>query len=509
MAGMRHQPQGRLRLDTSHPLVLGLVAFWLPSGGGFVSAISGVSNGMLASGEIRGGPKGLAVQATGIGSVNIPHSTRWKPTVAITVLGEGRLPSSSGYFFGCEQKGGNAGWGMYCGNGRLNPYLRVGNGWAGVGGAPLGSAGQFGFSYDGSTFHSLTNGTRDASQGISGLITNSDYGLALNGANDAGDNGGHSPGNSQHYYIAIWNRALSTAELASFYANPWQIFLDDADHDDIGWAAKVYKLAAEVGSFAITGLVGVLRAARRLPAAAGSFVSSGSLASLITRRRLPAASVAFELTGPSANLIAMRRMPAAWGGFNVAGSPAALNAARRVRADLGTFTFTGMPGSIRATRRLPAASGAFALAGGSVVMAYTPITGPGLPTYKLSAAPGAFGMAGAEAAVRVERRLIAVAGSLLLTGAPAGIAVGRRLTAAAGGFALHGAAASLRAARILPAAIGSFELVGADVQLRYSAQIDYTRAPAGPGYAPQQHYNERRPVATSSPRPSAIQRNFR
>lgn len=39
--------------------------------------------------------------------------------------------------------------------------------------------------------------------------------------------------------------------------------------------------------------------------------------------------------------------------------------------------------------------------------------------------------------------------------------------------------------------------------------VVYSRAPVGSGYKPQQRYNESRPAALSSPRPAAIQRNYR
>ena len=83
------------------------------------------------------------------------------------------------------------------------------------------------------------------------------------------------------------------------------------------------------------------------------------------------------------------------------------------------------------------------------------------------------------------------------------------MSAVVGAFSVGGGAATLRAARFVSAQTSAFVLDGVDAGLRYSAQVTYVRAPEGAGYAPKQSYNESRPVATSSPRPAAIQRNMR
>ena len=169
----------------------------------------------------------------------------------------------------------------------------------------------------------------------------------------------------------------------------------------------------------------------------------------------------------------------------------------------------GTASPITVARRRMVQSGAFALSPGSVQLVYTPITGPGGPTYTLAAGPGTFDLASGTAILQAHRRLSAAGGVFGWAGAAIALLVGRRFPAAVGAFDMHGAVAVLRAVRHIPADTGVFSLFGTDAQLRYSAQIDYARAPVGTGYAPRQHYNEGRPAATSSARPAATQRNCR
>lgn len=491
MAGMRSQPQAGQRLNQAHPLTRGLVGFWLPMGAGFVSALPGVPPAVLGAGaQFSGDAKGRRLGSNGSGlAAAIAHSARVKPAKGITVLTAGVMPVGSAgsypYALGCESS--NDGWGVYHYGGQgaqLHPYLRVGSAWADQ---PAniygGDAGQVGFTFDGSTFWSVANGARSSSQAISGTITNSAIAISINAVRPNGEN----PGDGKYHYFAIWDRALSPAELASFHADPWQIFDDGEDGAEVLATLASYKLTASAGTFAAVG----------------------SSAGLRVGRRLAATSAALSVGGGSAGLRAQRRLVAACGEFGLAPMAASLALSRRLSVATGAFSLTGAAAQLRVARALSAGTGAFALSGSSIAMGYAPVPGPGAPTYMLSADVGAFGLAGAAVALRVQRRLPAASGGLLLNGAPAAFQSNRRLAAGAGGFTLEGASVSLRAARRIPAQPGTFDLGSAGAKLSYSAQIDYARAPAGPGYAPQQHYNQSRPAATSVARPAALQRNNR
>jgi hypothetical protein len=282
----------------------------------------------------------------------------------------------------------------------------------------------------------------------------------------------------------LLNSGLAREAARSLSANLWQMFADP-EEDDYVAAAQSYFLNAAGGSFSMSGAAVPLRAARRLGANAGQFAHSGA----------------------DSKLLAQRRIAAAAGAFAVSLSDARVIVSRRLAAGVGSLALTAPSAALRAGRRLAAAPGTLGIAGNTVGMIYTPTDAK--QGYTLTATPGAFGLVGADAVVRAQRRLVAGSGSLSCTGAAARIAIGRRLVAAVGDLALQGMPTVLRAGRRIPADAGAFDLGGTDAQLRYSGRVEYARAPAGLGYAPQQHYSERRPAAISSPRPAATQRNYR
>jgi len=67
----------------------------------------------------------------------------------------------------------------------------------------------------------------------------------------------------------------------------------------------------------------------------------------------------------------------------------------------------------------------------------------------------------------------------------------------------------MRAARRLRVSPAVLALAGGNVQLRYISQIEYARAPAGAGFAPQRTAVSARPAQTGGHRPPAIQETTR
>jgi hypothetical protein len=326
----------------------------------------------------------------------------------------------------------------------------------------------------------------------------------------------------------VWNRKLSNEELASFYANPWQVFEDGEDDDISFWrAAAGYVLNAAASGFALAGQAVGLRVARRIAASASSFVAGGSLAAMIAARRMTAgpgtisvagaaarfasarrlvgSSGSYGLAAPAAKVLAARSLRTAAAGFVLDGIPAKIRALRNLAGDPAQFAVGERAARLRAARRLVSGPGSISLSGADINLVYV----LGKAGYVLAAASGGFGLVSLGAVLHAHRRMTAGAGSLSLVGAAAKLVSGRKLVAAQAGFVLQATAVVTRAARRIAGKSAAFDTVVADAQLSYSGQIEYARAPAGPGYTPQQHYNESRPAATSSPRPAAIQRNYR
>lgn len=365
-SAMRYQPQGLPRLNASNPLVRGLVGFWLPNGGGFVSAVPGIANATrTANGVIAAGPKGLRLGSIGAAlSATIAHDPRVKPTAAMTMLVDGVMPALAGYSpaLGCENS--NDGWGLYASAAGqpMHPYLRVGAAWADqASGITTGASGQVGFTFDGSTFWAVTNGARGASQAISGSITNSSIGIGINAKSASAT----QFGNGAFYYLAIWNRALSPAELASFYANPWQLF--DAGSGNSAYQAAIAtadiaaaqsRIISPAGGIALTGVAAAVRstlrqaqggmqmtgAAQQSRAAARSVVGGMQLGgtSAQTRTRAPAPAGGLQFSGAaSATTNAAKQLLTviAAGGIALAG--AAQRVASALRTTAGGIAFGG------------------------------------------------------------------------------------------------------------------------------------------------------------------------
>lgn len=288
--------------------------------------------------------------------------------------------------------------------------------------------------------------------------------------------------------LLVFDQPLSdddTSLLTSSQNAPFQVLDDlfDANDFDQAAAAKAYTLTAAPGTFGLSGAPASLRVTRALVGGNGSF----------------------SLTGSTATLRAGRKVTAAVGVITLSGALAALTASRKLTAAPGAYALQGADASLTVARRLAAAAGAFTLAGGDAQLVYTPIA----PGQVIAAASGQFVLTGSAVAMRVTRRVHAQGGSFALAGAAAAIRYSGRMSAGPGAFAVSGAPAAMRAARWMMVAPGGYELVGSAAALVYGATVEYARAPAGSGYAPQRNEYQARPTQIGGARPEEIQRNIR
>lgn len=165
-------------------------------------------------------------------------------------------------------------------------------------------------------------------------------------------------------------RWVGTGEL-----NTTGLHIDNFSADDVGGGA--YSMAAATGTFALTGQVAGLSAARKLAAGAGSFALTGQAAALRVARTLTAAAGSFTLTGNDATLTYTPAggdpvMPAGTGAFSLTGNTAGLTVARKLVAATGAFSLTGQDATLtRSGYRLPAAPGSFVLTGNAASLSTT------------------------------------------------------------------------------------------------------------------------------------------
>lgn len=165
---------------------------------------------------------------------------------------------------------------------------------------------------DGATFSAFANGTKIAGTTITGTPSTGD-GTAWRMGNYRG--GGGTPWRGSLPLVAIWDRALSDAEMAAISANPWQIFAPLI-------APRTYEdSAGGVQSFSYTGTGGV--------------VASGTAA--IVKAILPVGSGGIMLSGTAGKLIG--KIIAGAGGITFSGQATGLRGAARDTA--GGVLFAG------------------------------------------------------------------------------------------------------------------------------------------------------------------------
>ena len=504
MAGMRYQPQGRIRLDPSHPLVRDLVFVAVPGGPELLSGVLPVAIGAAAISSTEQGKTFYSSSNTTDGwywPVAVDH-----PIYSITnedtllILANRISGASFGNMFGVPYRSGS--W--------ATPFYA----W-GLGSQSNTTVGNYSFATSTSARSSAVTSAGFYVNGVMqayGVTRSAGRVRYYSGPSQFGSDASYSSANvdwanrqppvlfnrsssslgegmrGHAVLILVWRRELSADEWISISGNPWQLFLSpNTDEDDPPPTPSVYTLTAAAGAFAVAGSPAGLRAARRLAA-------------------VPAA---FSLVAAAAALRAARRLPLEPGAFALTGSAAGLRATRKFAADSGVFSLTGGVATLVAARRLSAATGSFAVVGQAATLVHTAAPALEGPTYVLTALSGSFALSAAPAALVASRRLAASTGEFGIAAAPVGVTASRRLGAAPGAFGVSGAAAALQVARCLPAATGAFMITGVDVALRYSAQIEYARAPAGPGYTPRRQEYQSRPAQVGGIRPSATEKAYR
>lgn len=133
----------------------------------------------------------------------------------------------------------------------------------------------------------------------------------------------------------------------------------------IGEISGAITLAADAGSFTITGTTASLERNRLVSAVTGTFTISGTAASLEFNRLLSAGVGSYLITGTAANLFKGIVMSAVSGGFAITGTAAGLLRAYIMALASGSYTITGTAATLAILRFLTllASSGAFVITG--------------------------------------------------------------------------------------------------------------------------------------------------
>lgn len=201
-------------------------------------------------------------------------------------------------------------------------------------------------------------------------------------------------------------------------------------------------LAADGGSYAVTGAAATTKLGRRLDAAGGSYAVTGAAATLRKGSLVGAAGGTYSITGATANFIRARTVAANSASYTINGAAATLNKGRSVVANGASYAIGGTAAGLL-NKQILAANG------------------------------GSYSISGAPAGVLRGSRVLANGGAYAIGGTAAGFLKGRGLVANSGIYSINGGAANFLRARRVAANGGSYSITGTEAGLSYSG--------AGPG----------------------------
>lgn len=230
-------------------------------------------------------------------------------------------------------------------------------------------------------------------------------------------------------------------------------------------------LAADGGSYAVTGQTANLKVGHKVAANAGSYAITGQTASLEYGYKVAAVAGSYTITGQTVNLRITHKLAAEAGSYSISGQVASLEYGRKLTAEAGSYVITGSDAGLIASsspnKVLIADPGSYVVTGQAASLERG---------YYVTATPGSYVLTGSDANLEYGYRVTATAGSFAITGQSASLLVGRHLVAAGGSYAITGATASLINTRKIVAGSGSYTITGSDADLEKTGQVSFTPA---------------------------------
>jgi hypothetical protein len=218
-------------------------------------------------------------------------------------------------------------------------------------------------------------------------------------------------------------------------------------------------LAADVGSYSVTGTATSLEVGYKVAADVGSYAISGVVATLVKGLVLAVDAGSYTVTGTAATLSNKRLLVAEVGGYSISGTAATLKVGHELNAESGSYAISGDVVGLEHGWLLSAAGGSYGISGTDATLTVAGVGGVTLP-----ADGGVYIINGVAAGTLVDRRLLAGSGSYVLTGADATLTLlgGKTLVADAGSYALTGGAVGLLWGREVQADVGNYVITGVD-----------------------------------------------
>jgi hypothetical protein len=207
-------------------------------------------------------------------------------------------------------------------------------------------------------------------------------------------------------------------------------------------------IAADAGSYTITGTaVGVLHG-WKIAAAAGSYAITGTDVTLRRGQKVAADAGSYAITGTNVSLLHTWKVAVAAGSYTITGTNVGLNKGQRIAADAGSYSITGTSVSLYHGWKVAAAAGSYAISGTNVST---------LHAWKVAAGAGSYVITGTDVTLTKT-----VAGAFTIA-------------ADAGSYDITGSDASLLVARVIAGSPGSYSITGTAVTLTYAPLADERR----------------------------------
>jgi len=363
------QHRGHLDIDWNNPLTAGLIFAAVPAGHAWHDLITNLRSTLRAgsthtlwtpAGERRSTT--LHLRGSSAGTNVFPAATRLDAhSGPVTLFMEGCPEGDGLYRIGFQSWSAVAGEGVGIGfddgpGAAVNStYGLINNSFANTGVAnALGAdshlySHRIALSWDGTSRRAYAGGKIVLTTADTRLPTTSTSRRVFMG----GNSGAGSGFDTSASLLLAWNRPISSAEYASLYENPWQVFTTKRVVLPFAVAGATYTLTADNGSYTTTGQDASLLRSKVISGNQGSYSITGQTASIFKTKVIDASFGSYSLTGQNATIT-----------YAPGGS-------YTLTADQGTYTLTGQTAGLTKSKVISAAQGTYSLAGQAATLSYS------------------------------------------------------------------------------------------------------------------------------------------
>jgi hypothetical protein len=237
------QPQSLTGVDWGNPITRGLIAL-----------VDGVSRRDLMqtalptsyNGAQLGASSGLAMgyetgQFASFAFANRSRIANQLSVFSFTDYTASGTPNS--FLFGdTEAAGVGYNFGLYSNGVQWLSFVKTGGSGASASGGTFGQRRRFAhsFTYDGANIRQYLDGVAAGVTAKTGNVDTGAFGLNINRWNAS------SPHAGRFFVGAVWNRALTPAEIVSLSANPWQLFAPQSQAINLAATVSVYRPGSDI-----------------------------------------------------------------------------------------------------------------------------------------------------------------------------------------------------------------------------------------------------------------------